>query len=57
MSVVIGYYGKNGAVIAGDKRNLLFNGIESNRAKLEEVLYSGEIKTDEELFKIGRAHV
>lgn len=51
LSVVIGYYGKNGAVIAGDKRNLLFNGIESNREKLEEVLYSGEIKSDEELFK------
>lgn len=51
LSVVIGYYGKNGAVIAGDKRNLLFNGIESNRAKLEEVLYSGEIRTDEELFE------
>uniref|UniRef100_A9A8S0 Uncharacterized protein n=1 Tax=Methanococcus maripaludis (strain C6 / ATCC BAA-1332) TaxID=444158 RepID=A9A8S0_METM6 len=51
MSVIIGYYGKNGAVIAGDRRNLLFNGIESNRKKLEELLYSGKIRTDEELMK------
>ncbi|MBA2862973.1 DUF2121 domain-containing protein [Methanococcus maripaludis] len=51
MSVVIGYYGKNGAVIAGDKRNLLFNGIESNREKLEEIMYSGQLRTDEELLK------
>ena len=51
MSVIIGYYGKNGAVIAGDRRNLLFNGIESNREKLEELLYSGKIRTDEELMK------
>ncbi|WP_459201562.1 MJ0548 connectase family domain-containing protein [Methanococcus sp. CF] len=51
MSVIIGYYGKNGAVIAGDKRNLLINGIESDREKLEELLYSGKIKTDDELLK------
>ena len=51
MSVIIGYYGKNGAVIAGDSRNLLFKGIKSNREKLEELLYSGKIRTDEELMK------
>jgi len=51
LSVIIGYYGKNGAVIAGDSRNLLFKGIKSNREKLEELLYSGKIRTDEELMK------
>lgn len=51
MSVIIGYYGKNGAVIASDKRNILFNGEEKQREKLEELLYSGMIKNDGELLK------
>ncbi|ABR55098.1 conserved hypothetical protein [Methanococcus vannielii SB] len=49
MSVIIGYYGKNGVVIAGDKRTILFNGEEKKREMLEELLYSGKIKNDDDL--------
>ncbi|HIP17398.1 MAG TPA: DUF2121 domain-containing protein [Methanothermococcus okinawensis] len=49
MSVIIGYYGNNGAVIAGDKRNIIFRGDPKKREELEKSLYSGKIKSDEDL--------
>ncbi|MBW9221353.1 DUF2121 domain-containing protein [Methanothermococcus sp. SCGC AD-155-M21] len=49
MSVIIGYYGNNGAVIAGDKRNIIFRGDPKKREDLEKSLYSGKIKNDEDL--------
>ena len=49
MSVIIGYYGNNGAVIAGDKRNIIFRGDPKKREELEKSLYSGKIKNDEDL--------
>ena len=51
MSLIITYVGSKGCVMAGDKRRIGFFGDEANREKLEEQLYSGEIKTDEELLK------
>ncbi|AEF97011.1 DUF2121 family protein [Methanotorris igneus] len=51
MSLIIGYYGRNGAVLGGDKRNIMFRGDIEKRKKLEEMLYNGEIKDDEELLK------
>ncbi|MBP2045212.1 DUF2121 family protein [Methanobacterium aggregans] len=51
MSLIITYVGSKGCVIAGDKRRIGFFGDESQREKLEEELYSGEIRTDEELLK------
>ncbi|WP_421078410.1 DUF2121 domain-containing protein [Methanothermococcus sp. Ax23] len=49
MSIVVGYYGNNGAVIAGDRRNIMFRGNPEKRAELEKDLYSGKIKNEEEL--------
>ncbi|MBW9221909.1 DUF2121 domain-containing protein [Methanothermococcus sp. SCGC AD-155-C09] len=49
MSVIIGYYGNNGAVIAGDKRNIIFRGDPKKREELEKSLYSGKIKNDKDL--------
>ncbi|SCG85659.1 DUF2121 family protein [Methanobacterium congolense] len=51
MSLIITYVGSKGCVMAGDKRRIGFFGDEANREKLEEKLYSGEIRTDEELLK------
>ncbi|EHP88325.1 DUF2121 family protein [Methanotorris formicicus] len=51
MSVIIGYYGKNGAVLGGDKRRIMFRGDVEKRKMLEKLLYNGEIKNDEELLK------
>ena len=45
------YIGRKGCVIAGDKRRIGFYGPEQAREKLEEELYSGKIKTREELIK------
>jgi len=53
MSIVIGYYGNNGAVIGGDRRNILFRGDPERREELEKKLYSGEIKDEEELKKVA----
>ena len=50
MSLVIALAGGKEAIIGGDKRNITFLGSCSD---LEEELYSGKIKTDDEL--IGRA--
>ena len=51
MSLIICYYGKNGAVVGGDRRQIFFRGEEQKRKILEENLYSGEIKSEEELYK------
>ncbi|ACV24612.1 DUF2121 family protein [Methanocaldococcus fervens] len=53
MSLIICYYGKNGAVIGGDKRQIFFRGNEEKRKILEEKLYNGEIKSEEELYKLA----
>lgn len=51
MTLVIAFIGKNGAVMAGDMREITFEGERSYREKLEKELYSGAIVTDEELAK------
>ncbi len=50
------YIGRKGCVIAGDKRRIGFYGPEQAREKLEEELYSGQIKTQEELIKRAVEH-
>ncbi|MGB9929980.1 MAG: DUF2121 domain-containing protein [Methanosarcina sp.] len=49
MTLVIAFIGKNGAVMAGDLREITFEGEKSNREKLEKELYCGNIVTDDEL--------
>jgi len=49
MSLVIAYIGRNGAVMAGDLRQILFRGESSAEKILEEELYGGLITSDEEL--------
>ncbi len=51
MSLIITYIGSKGCVIAGDKRRIGFYGPEKAREIIEEDLYSGKIKTQEELLK------
>jgi hypothetical protein len=51
MTLVIAFIGKNGAVMAGDMREITFEGEKSDREKLEKELYNGAIVTDEELAK------
>ncbi|MCQ1535726.1 DUF2121 domain-containing protein [Methanosarcina sp. KYL-1] len=51
MSLVIVFIGKNGAVMAGDMREITFEGEKDDREKLEKELYSGAIVSDEELGK------
>lgn len=51
MTLVIAFIGKNGAVMAGDMREITFEGERSDREKLEKELYSGAIVMDEELTK------
>ncbi|AKB25138.1 hypothetical protein MSMTP_1669 [Methanosarcina sp. MTP4] len=51
MSLVIAFIGKNGAVMAGDMREITFEGEKENREKLEKDLYSGAIVSDAELEK------
>lgn len=53
MSLIISYIGRNGCVMAGDKRRIGFFGDKDKREKLEEYLYAGAIKTDEELLKVA----
>ena len=53
MSIVVGYYGNNGAVIGGDRRNIIFRGDPKKREELEKKLYSGEIRDEEELKRIA----
>jgi len=56
MSLIMSYIGRNGCVMAGDKRRIGFFGDKEKREKLEEYLYSGAIITDEELFKVAEEH-
>lgn len=49
MTLVIAFIGKKGAVMAGDLREITFEGEKPDREKLEKELYSGAIVTDEEL--------
>ena len=51
MSIIIAYIGKKGCVMASDKRRIAYFGDKENREKLEEELYSGNIRNDEELLK------
>jgi len=51
MTLVIAFIGKNGAVMAGDMREITFEGEKPDREKLEKELYNGAIVTDEELAK------
>ena len=53
MSLIICYYGKNGAVIGGDRRQIFFRGSEESRKILEEKLYNGDIKSEEELYNLA----
>lgn len=48
MSLVVAFAGKNKAIIGGDRRSIAFFG---GAEALEEELYSGKIRTDEELKK------
>lgn len=54
MSLIISYIGRNGCLMVGDKRRIGFLGDKEKREKLEEYLYSGAIKTDEELLKVAK---
>ncbi len=51
MSLIICYTGSRGSVIIADKRRIGFFGNEKKRELLEEELYSGSIKTQENLLK------
>ena len=51
MTLVIAFIGKNGSVMAGDMREITFEGDKSDREKLEKELYNGAIVTDDELVK------
>ena len=51
MSLIIAYIGKKGCVIAAGKRRIPFFGEKENRELLEADMYSGDITTDEELYK------
>lgn len=54
VSLVIAFIGKEGALIAGDMREILFQGKKEKREALESELYRGDIITDDEL--IQRSH-
>ncbi|GAB4317478.1 MAG: DUF2121 family protein [Methanobacteriaceae archaeon] len=49
MSLIMTYIGRNGCVMIGDKRRIGFFGDKESIKKLEEELYSGKIKNDQEL--------
>jgi hypothetical protein len=51
MTLVVAFIGKNGAVMAGDMREITFEGDKPDREKLEKELYNGAIVTDDELTK------
>lgn len=56
MSLIISYISSKGCVMIGDKRRIGFLGDEKKREVLEEKLYSGEIKNQDELLKEASAH-
>ncbi|MBR2556960.1 MAG: DUF2121 domain-containing protein [Methanobrevibacter sp.] len=49
MSLIIAYIGKKGCVMASDKRRITYTG--KNRELLEEELYNGSIRTNDEFLK------
>ena len=51
MSLIISYISSKGCVMIGDKRRIGFLGDEKKREILEEKLYSGKVKTQNELLK------
>jgi len=51
MSLVIAFCGKERAFMAGDRREIFFSGDDSATGRLEEELYSGEIRDEEGLFR------
>ena len=51
MSLIIAYVGKKGCVMASDKRKIAYFGDKNKREELEEEIYSGLIKSDDELYK------
>jgi len=51
MSLIVTYIGSKGCIIAGDKRRIGFYGSPEARQVLEDELYAGNIKTEEELLK------
>lgn len=51
MSLVIAFIGKNGTIMAGDLREISFQGEKTDRENLEKELYSGTLVTDDELTK------
>ena len=51
MSLIIAYIGKNGCVMAADKRKIGYFGDKENLDILENELYNGEIVSDEEFLK------
>jgi hypothetical protein len=56
MSLVIAFVGKKGAVIAGDMREIIFQGNAFSRKRLEKELYNGLIATDEEFLPVKLPH-
>ncbi len=51
MSLIIAYIGKNGCVMAADKRKIGYFGDKKNLEILEKELYNGEIDSDEDFLK------
>jgi len=51
MSLVIAFTGSEGAVIAGDLREILMAGPDAAISRFEQELYSGQIRTDSDLKK------
>lgn len=51
MSLVIAFIGSDGAVIAGDLREILMAGPDAAICRFEQELYSGQIRTDSDLKK------
>lgn len=51
MSLIITYTNKKGCVMVADKRRIAYFGVPEQRELLEKELYSGAIKTDEDLYK------
>jgi len=55
MSLIMTYIGSHGCVMIGDKRRIAFFGDKELIQKLEEELYSGKIKNDEELLERSKS--
>ena len=51
MTLVMAYIGKQGAVMAGDMREIAFRGDESRIEELECELYNGSIASDNDLLE------